>query len=112
MRWWSGRRSTASRPSPPTDRDGLYGAVRFVQAAAKAGLEAVLGVDLAMARGILDPPPDPRARPPRTPVRGGAAVDPARLPRVTVLAVGAGGSQGPATGLPYAEGWAASCAVW
>ncbi|GAA1790626.1 MAG: DNA polymerase III subunit alpha [Actinobacteria bacterium] len=91
-----------------TDRDGLYGAVRFVQAAAKAGLEAVLGVDLAMARGILDPPPDPRARPPRTPVRGGAVVDP-RLPRVTALAVGAGGSQGPATGLPYAEGWAALC---
>ncbi|MGB4835721.1 MAG: PHP domain-containing protein, partial [Nostocoides sp.] len=52
-----------------TDRDGLYGAVRFVQAATKAGLDAVLGVDLAMERGILDPPPDPRARPPRTPVR-------------------------------------------
>lgn len=62
-----------------TDRDGLYGAVRFVQAAAKAGLGAVLGVDLAMARGILDSPPDPRIRPSRTPARGGAIVDP-RLP--------------------------------
>ncbi|HNQ08344.1 MAG TPA: PHP domain-containing protein, partial [Tetrasphaera sp.] len=42
-----------------TDRDGLYGAIRFVQAAAKAGLAPVLGVDLAMAGGILDAAPDP-----------------------------------------------------
>ncbi|CCH72323.1 putative DNA polymerase III alpha subunit [Nostocoides australiense Ben110] len=91
-----------------TDRDGLYGAVRFVQAAAKAGLDAVLGVDLAMARGILDAPPDPRARRPRTPVRGGAIVDP-RLPRITVLASGIGGVHGPHTGISYAEGWAALC---
>ena len=91
-----------------TDRDGLYGAVRFVQAATKAGLDAVLGVDLAMERGILDPPPDPRARPPRTPVRGGAVVDPRRH-RVTVLAGGVGAAHGPSTGLPYAAGWAALC---
>ncbi len=31
-----------------TDRDGLYGAVRFVRAATAAGLVPVLGVDLAM----------------------------------------------------------------
>ncbi len=90
-----------------TDRDGLYGAVRFVQAAARAGLSPVLGVDLAMAGGILDPPPDPLRRPPRTPVRGGEIVDP-RLPRVTVLANGAG-LLGPATGLAHGAGWAALC---
>ncbi|HET9759195.1 MAG TPA: PHP domain-containing protein, partial [Nocardioidaceae bacterium] len=31
-----------------TDRDGLYGAVRFVQACSEAGLTPVLGVDLAV----------------------------------------------------------------
>jgi error-prone DNA polymerase len=90
-----------------TDRDGLYGAIRFVQAAAKAGLAPVLGVDLAMAGGILDAPPDPRRRPPRTPARGGAIVDP-RLPRITVLANGSG-AHGPATGLTSSQGWAALC---
>ena len=89
-----------------TDRDGLYGAIRFVQAASRAGLDAVLGVDLAMAGSILDAPPDPRRRPGRTPARGGAIVDP-RLPRVTVLAQGSGGAE--PTGLAAAAGWAALC---
>ena len=31
-----------------TDRDGLYGAVRFVRACTEAGIEPVLGVDLAL----------------------------------------------------------------
>jgi error-prone DNA polymerase len=31
-----------------TDRDGLYGAVRFVQACTEAGIQPVLGVDLAL----------------------------------------------------------------
>src|SRR5665648_1230328 len=31
-----------------TDRDGLYGAVRFVQACDEAGIAPVLGVDLAV----------------------------------------------------------------
>lgn len=31
-----------------TDRDGLYGAVRFTQAARRAGIAPVLGVDLAL----------------------------------------------------------------
>ncbi|MGE9808045.1 DNA polymerase III subunit alpha [Janibacter sp. G1551] len=79
-----------------TDRDGLYGAVRFVRAAAAAGIDAVLGVDLAVATG--DPAPAPR----RTPVRGGAQVDP-RHPRVTVLA------RGTAVGLAPGAGWAALC---
>ena len=108
-----------------TDRDGLYGAVRFVQAAARAGIAAVLGVDLAMSGGLLDPPPDPARRPVRTPARGGAIVDP-RLPRVTVLAAGVGDGAfperrgehrvgnpwvptGSGTGLPHAAGWSALC---
>lgn len=89
-----------------TDRDGLYGAVRFVQGCQKAGLEAVLGVDLAIepdpddaaSQGPLGPAP---ARV-RTPVRGGQQVDP-RLPRVTVLARGAG------AGLGAGVGWARLC---
>ncbi|WP_114204042.1 PHP domain-containing protein, partial [Janibacter anophelis] len=34
-----------------TDRDGLYGAVRFVRAATAAGVAPVLGVDLAVGDG-------------------------------------------------------------
>ncbi len=34
-----------------TDRDGLYGAVRFVRACGEAGVAPVLGVDLALAPG-------------------------------------------------------------
>ncbi|HET8602908.1 MAG TPA: DNA polymerase III subunit alpha [Marmoricola sp.] len=83
-----------------TDRDGLYGAVRFVNACSAAGIRPILGVDLA-----FDPTPlgaDPfagsrqRSRTPvRTPVRGGTFRDP-RLPRVTFLASGR-------------SGWAALC---
>ncbi|HOF38377.1 MAG TPA: PHP domain-containing protein, partial [Dermatophilaceae bacterium] len=107
-----------------TDRDGLYGAVRFVQACTEAKIAPILGVDLA----VHLPPPDPAtgryaarsgsssastsstappvwarpSAPVRTPVRGGAIVDP-RLPRVTVLARGLAG--GVAPGL----GWARLC---
>ena len=38
-----------------TDRDGLYGAVRFVQACTEAKIAPTLGVDLA----VHLPPPDP-----------------------------------------------------
>jgi error-prone DNA polymerase len=87
-----------------TDRDGLYGAVRFVVAATAAGISPVLGVDLAVepqsrpqpARGGAD------AAYRRTPARGGAARDP-RHPRVTVLA------RGRAAGLPAGVGYAALC---
>jgi error-prone DNA polymerase len=65
-----------------TDRDGLYGAVRFVTACVAAGIRPVLGVDLACGEG---PPPRPEGR--RGPARGGAFVD-ERLPRVTLLAEG------------------------
>ncbi|HEY7719065.1 MAG TPA: PHP domain-containing protein, partial [Pedococcus sp.] len=96
-----------------TDRDGLYGAVRFVQAATEAGIAPVLGVDLAVGP---EPHPwgDPRRPGPvpswsgagsersRTPVRGGADRDP-RHPRVTVLARGHG------AGVPAGVGWASLC---
>ena len=88
-----------------TDRDGLYGAVRFVEATTAAGIAPVLGVDLAVEPGPA--PGEPRrggAGPAyqRTPVRGGAQRDP-RHPRVTVLA------RGRAAGLPDGAGWAALC---
>ncbi|GAB3999586.1 DNA polymerase III subunit alpha [Nocardioides marmoraquaticus] len=80
-----------------TDRDGLYGAVRFVKAAAAAGVAPVLGVDLATPPLLLVGAPA-RAR---TPARGGTERDP-RLPRVTFLA------QGDARGA-VRPGWAALC---
>ncbi|HSP59658.1 MAG TPA: DNA polymerase III subunit alpha, partial [Ornithinimicrobium sp.] len=49
-----------------TDHDGLYGVVRFAQAARDAGVQTVFGAELHLppAVGVLDPPtgvPDPRA---------------------------------------------------
>lgn len=79
-----------------TDRDGLYGAVRFVRAATAAGIVPILGVDLAVDDGSRTPSRR------RTPVRGGAEVDP-RHPRVTVLARGTG------AGVPHGVGWARLC---
>ncbi|NYI07084.1 DNA polymerase III subunit alpha [Allostreptomyces psammosilenae] len=96
-----------------TDRDGLYGAVRFVQACTAAGIRPVLGADLAVeeedepggradgGRGPADRAAARRAghaaalaaaRGPADPgpARGGRSVDP-RLPRVTVLARGRAG---------------------
>ena len=78
-----------------TDRDGLYGAVRFATACGRAGIAPVLGVDLAVEPLVPGParagrgehpggcriggPDAGRPRPrPRTPVRGGAIVDPRR----------------------------------
>ncbi|MDX6327246.1 MAG: error-prone polymerase, partial [Nocardioidaceae bacterium] len=85
-----------------TDRDGVYGVVRFAKACMRSGIRPVLGVDLAVERsGLLAPPPAP-ARPgaSRTsPARGGTYRDSAgggALPRVTLLA----GSK---------VGWAALC---
>ncbi|WP_347060283.1 DNA polymerase III subunit alpha [Blastococcus sp. HT6-30] len=87
-----------------TDRDGLYGAVKFALACRSAGVRPIFGVDLAVAPslGTSVPPAlahvlgenPAAARPPRSraataarraPARGGASVDP-RLPRVTFLA--------------------------
>ncbi|MGB8381180.1 MAG: PHP domain-containing protein, partial [Dermatophilaceae bacterium] len=86
-----------------TDRDGLYGAVRFVQACTEAKVAPILGVDLAVQHpGEAARPGRPPDRPARTPIRGGALVDP-RLPRVTVLARGLKGGVGPGLG------WARLC---
>lgn len=85
-----------------TDRDGLYGAVRFVRAASAAGVAPVLGVDLAVGGAPVRPGAGRGGHPSRTPVRGGAEVDP-RHPRVTVLARGVG------AGVPHGVGWARLC---
>jgi error-prone DNA polymerase len=80
-----------------TDRDGLYGAVKFALACRAAGIRPLFGVDLAADPVAGGEPGDPgriraadlhRAHHPagrRAPARGGASVDP-RLPRVTFLA--------------------------
>ncbi|MBV9830322.1 MAG: PHP domain-containing protein, partial [Marmoricola sp.] len=79
-----------------TDRDGTYGAVRFVKAAMAAGVRPILGVDLAMAAPASGAVPARLHHAPRTPVRGGATRDDSRLPRVVFLASGR-------------TGWAAIC---
>ncbi len=90
-----------------TDRDGMYGAVRFVKACMSARIRPVLGVDLAIEpSGLLhssggSQPCSPASRsqnsmPFRTsPARGGTYRDPV-LPRVTLLAASK-------------AGWAALC---
>jgi error-prone DNA polymerase len=92
-----------------TDRDGLYGAIKFVTSCMAHDVAPILGVDLALGPDPIDPRRYPgasggptRTRGARTPVRGGALVDP-RLPRVTVLA------RGSRTGLAPGAGWAALC---
>lgn len=84
-----------------TDRDGTYGAVKFVRAARSAGIRPVLGVELAVGPGAASPMAAPTgARPPRTPARGGATRDRSLQQggsgRVTFLASGR-------------SGWAALC---
>ena len=83
-----------------TDRDGLYGAVRWMLACQSAGISPVLGVDLAMeetspvtgtGRGVLRGAESPR----RSPAHGGTWLDEDR-PRVLLLAADA-------------RGWASLC---
>ncbi|MCU1674432.1 MAG: polymerase alpha subunit, partial [Frankiales bacterium] len=74
-----------------TDRDGMYGAVKFATACAQAGIRPVFGVDLAVAP--VEAPRPAAGR--RTPARGGAFLDPGH-PRVTLLA-------------RDGRGWAALC---
>src|SRR3954453_6407105 len=66
-----------------TDRDGVYGAVKFVTACMQRSIRSILGTDLAV-RPYDDQPVVTSTRR-KTPARGGSFVD-ARLPRVTVLA--------------------------
>jgi len=89
-----------------TDRDGLYGAVRFVQACDQAGIAPVLGVDLAVGHRVdlavgqrqASTAAGQGAQAGRSnPARGGAEVDP-RHPRVTVLARGQGAGVDPGVG--------------
>ncbi|MET8865675.1 DNA polymerase III subunit alpha [Nonomuraea sp. NPDC004580] len=70
-----------------TDRDGLYGAIKHVQACAEAGIAPVVGVNLALdaPAGAFTLVPGIRTPRPRT---GPAAED-----RVTVLARGKGWSR-------------------
>ena len=83
-----------------TDRDGVYGAVKFARSCFAAGIRPLLGVELAH-RPVLPAPPVAKAR---TPVRGGAFREPVGggLPRVTFLATADGRGGGRA-------GWAALC---
>ncbi|MEO3796420.1 DNA polymerase III subunit alpha [Nonomuraea sp. B10E15] len=69
-----------------TDRDGLYGAIKHVQACAEAGIAPVLGVNLAL--DVPAPSLLPGLPPPRRPRTGPGAED-----RVTVLARGGGWSR-------------------
>jgi error-prone DNA polymerase len=80
-----------------TDRDGVYGAVRFVKACLRADIRPILGVDLpVLDRADAARGPSRQAGPSaRTPVRGGTFREP-RLPRATFLAGGR-------------TGWAALC---
>ncbi|MCW2810946.1 MAG: polymerase subunit alpha, partial [Friedmanniella sp.] len=80
-----------------TDRDGLYGAVRFAKACLRHHIAPVIGVDLALepsASALPGPDRGPRARRPSGPARGGTLR--ADRPRVTVLPTGR-------------TGWAALC---
>src|SRR4051812_30250602 len=80
-----------------TDRDGVYGAVKFATACQKAGVRPVFGVDLAV-RPIRPAPVEHGLARRRTPARGGAFLETAEtvLPRVVLLA-------------RDGRGWAALC---
>jgi error-prone DNA polymerase len=76
-----------------TDRDGVYGAVRFAKACQREGIRPLLGTDLAVgapAAGSGSSAASVAPAASRTPARGGAFVDPG-LPRVTLLASGRAG---------------------
>ena len=61
-----------------TDRDGLYGAVRFVQACTEAGVAPILGVDLAVRPDPVHTTHTPHT--PHTPVRTPSGAAPSSIP--------------------------------
>lgn len=67
-----------------TDRDGLYGAVRFANACSQVGVAPIIGASLAVVPNGWAPARRPAA------VKGGALRDP-RLPRVTLWATSRAG---------------------
>ncbi|HNN48702.1 MAG TPA: PHP domain-containing protein, partial [Marmoricola sp.] len=75
-----------------TDRDGVYGAVRFVNACQRAGISPILGADLAVHETGSAPFGSTVGG---TPAKGGRIRD-QRFPRVTFLA-------------SSSRGWAALC---
>ncbi len=83
-----------------TDRDGTYGAVKFVRACRSAGIRPVLGVDLAVDLTVGSMSMAERRPPRRAPARGGETRDlslqQGGSARVTFLASGK-------------AGWAALC---
>jgi error-prone DNA polymerase len=72
-----------------TDRDGVYGTVRFAKACMRSGIRPILGVDLAIEPTVLlSPAAHPVATSSRhrvSPARGGAYQAPP-LPRIILLA--------------------------
>src|SRR4051812_37139090 len=78
-----------------TDRDGMYGVVKFATACRKAGVRPVFGVDLAVAPTTPAEPRSAVGTGRRTPARGGAFIEDG-LPRVVLLA-------------RDGRGWAALC---
>ncbi|MCX6424247.1 MAG: PHP domain-containing protein, partial [Actinobacteria bacterium] len=78
-----------------TDRNGVYGAVRWVQACQRVGISSVLGVDLVVDLASEVATGSSRGSKRRTPAHGGGWVDEQR-PRVVFLARGA-------------DGWASLC---
>ena len=85
-----------------TDRDGTYGAVRFAKACLSAGIQPVLGVDLALAPTGLVPGPGGRRRAAAAEAELATPVAGRRLPRPAAAA-------GHLPGRPSRTGWAAIC---
>jgi error-prone DNA polymerase len=74
-----------------TDRDGLYGATRFVDACRKVGVRPILGATLTVADPLVGPSPELLGRPFGTPRRRSRETLPPSGGDVVVLAVDAEG---------------------
>jgi error-prone DNA polymerase len=74
-----------------TDRDGLYGATRFVDACRAVGVRPILGATLTVAHSSVGPSPELLGRPFGPPRRRSGETLPPSGGDVVVLAVDAGG---------------------